>query len=618
MTLIRKIPSHIIDQIAAGEVIAGPASALKELLDNALDAGAHHIQIHFEEAGHTLLQVTDDGGGIVFGDMKTALLRHATSKLPEDRLDCIETLGFRGEALAAMASIADLTLISRTEDTDIAFRQKPEFPGPQPCKGAIGTTVVLKNIFERTPARLKFLKSARSTRLNLRTLLTRYALAFPHVSFTAVEGDKDFFSASAENTPNDTFKDVLLARIADLFPEIETSELKWLDQPGEDGYRVCGYLAPPSLHQATTSLQYITVNGRPLKDPLVTWSLKAAFSDVIPHGRHPFAVLHLTVPPGRIDMNVHPAKEEVRFAQPQMLKKWLSETLKTLLRQPWANASPAFFAPDLSIEANKPQTPKEPAFQEFTAPKQAGTFGEARDSGRLAYSVPPPQSFDTATAHALDEEPQAQNESKTVPAPLPDMQQPLGQALGQINNRYIVAANAEGLVLVDQHAAHERLNYEDMKKTLDARTPESLLVPLFITLPAAWAQAITPFLAPLKNAGLHLESQGGNAFMLYSIPPLLNKEAAEGLVKDLAEALAEDKTTSAEDAEGFVKIYLLKALGNHACKNSIKAGDRLSVQAMNAMLRAMEAAPHSGQCNHGRPTSIKLTQADLDKLFQRR
>ena len=608
---IRQLPSYLIDQIAAGEVIAGPASVLKELLDNSLDAGASTITVHLQEAGLKSLSVTDDGCGIPADELSKALIRHATSKLPEDNLAHIETLGFRGEALASMAAVAEVSLQSRPPGQDIAYTVSAARQSLEPTKAPLGTSVSVRDLFYKTPARLKFLKSARSYRSALKILLHRYAMAFPYINFKALEDGKTFFDAPAPAEGlKASFENTLRARLQTLWPDLPESHLFWLEARHQD-YHIRGLLGSPSYHYPTSAAQYMMINGRPIKDSALNWILRASFADVIPHGRFPMAALFLDVPFNKLDANVHPAKEEVRFAEPQLLKTWLPAVFKAPLREDFGRQEGA--RPPLETIIFKPKAP----------------LAESSSKPPLAKPLPasPQRPLTDYAPSTLEEEAFTYQATKEPPAPsavdspeeplIVEEAGPLGTAIGHIQQTYIVAENKDGLVLVDHHAAHERLTYERFKEATQDFHAESLLVPAFVQLPPALGESLVPFLPALKDKGLHIEPQTPGTFMVYSVPSLLKNKDPGDTLTHLAGKLSEIETHTEETLSGLIERSFMEILGNHACKNSLKAGDRLSLDAMNRLLRAMEKTPHSGQCNHGRPTYIVLSKRDLDKLFKR-
>ncbi|WP_031933782.1 DNA mismatch repair endonuclease MutL [Candidatus Hepatobacter penaei] len=715
---IKKLPDTLINQIAAGEVIDNPVSVVKELIENSLDAGATRIDVRLTNMGYAEICVTDNGQGISPEDVPLAVVKHATSKLSSHNLWDIHTFGFRGEALAALASVSHLTIHTRIASQDTGVAIDADTSSVKPVKREVGTTITARDLFYNTPARLKFTKSERALRLGLKLMLTRYALCHPHLTLNATVEGRSFFQQ--QGGPADMpFHDALAARVPPLFPDLSAEQLCRLDECAQD-YHLTGLIAPPTSHSATRQHQYLFVQRRPVQDKVMGMALKLAFQDFVPAGRFPWAVLFLDLPPAKIDVNVHPAKEEVRFAEPKFLTSWLINALSQPLHQALGQQSTAPTAllmqkekaattqPPLKTrtpqEAHTPSVPlaaTSPASQDLTL--QNSSFQKTHLS-----SAPPVPSFMKVAEepHAFDEslpssgkQPLPSSSSSLPspsPSPLPSLssslasvpasssavkatstvqsdlpleRRPLGRALGQIHASYIVAENEAGLVLVDQHAAHERITYERIKKELTHNQPVALLIPELLTLTAPAVKALTHVQGPLKAWGLHVEPQDAEHVMVYSVPTLLQHKKRSLWVDDLAQALMHDMqqesawekqdehetqgeqevhdehkahgpqnaqdrhppsdglpSSSATQAQGFhpktaLDHHLWRAfcvvLGNHACKNSIKANHRLSLDEMNHLLRTMEATPHSGQCNHGRPTSIVLTKQEIARLFGR-
>ena len=652
---IKKLSPPLINQIAAGEVIEGPSSVLREVLENSLDAGATQIDICLRGAGYGLIQVRDNGKGIPKEQLPLALERHATSKMAAEDLFAIETFGFRGEALASIASVSHLTLTSRTAEQELAFCITQENTTPQPTGGAIGTTVCVKNLFCHTPARLKFSRSERAERLSMRRILWCYALSYPHVRFMVTEEESNFWRAEAcldqtvaqnnqEHTTSFIEKKGLSTRINHLFPNIPTSQ--WLQvKSAKDDYTLCGVVAPATYHFSNRALQYFFVNDRPLKDKLLQRILQVAFRDVMMHGRFGACVLFLTVPPVKIDQNVHPAKEEVRFAEPKFLERWLIHTLQNLLHRPLTekiasenlSTKIAAFTPpqnnvgdarencsaDNNYHKNMPQT----AALVCETPTTYHTENTQRKE--IAHPTLAQTNTETLADDALKPLKTKEHSQDNTPS-FENFVHPLGQPLGQIHNSYIVAHNDDGLVIVDQHAAHERLGYEDLKAqplSFDTPASESFTIPSLLKLSKAHFDALYPHLGILRKKGFHIEPQGSTTFVVYSSPALLKKYPLTQILSDLAAHLLKvatrhhQKTNETEENEtvlSFLQNLFYEALGNKACKASIKAGKKLSIDEMNALLRAIETTKRAGNCNHGRPTYLTLSRQDLDKMFDRK
>lgn len=607
---IIELPAHVVDQIAAGEVIEGPLSVVKELIENSLDAGATHIRIDLKGGGYDEITVHDNGCGISADDMPRALLKHATSKLTTGDLWNITSLGFRGEALAVIRSISRLSLESRTKDSPLGSLLADNVPEIQPIKRTTGTTVYVRDLFYNTPARLKFAKSDRAERLALKQLLVRYGLCCPNVGFRATIDDRPFFEQDA--FPQYALEDSLRERLRNLLPHASSPGLFVSAQDGD--YHVRGMIASPLDHHHTRQHQYFFIQNRPVQDKVLATALALAYQDVIPHGRFPWSVVMLDVPPAKIDVNVHPTKQEVRFAEPKFLQSWLLKTLKSQLHGPLGQSFGRLKTNDTpqaqSILANtspsKPFHYNRPAFK----PNQV-----MEDVVNLS----PPYDGKTSTVKTRDVPSQSSFAHHTPPEEtLPIENPPLGRVLGQIHASYIVTESKEGLVIIDQHAAAERLAYEKLKKDLTHTAPHALLVPEHITLPETSLDALKPAFEKLKTWGLHLECQSAKSVVAYSVPALLEGTRVTPLIRDLGEALSQP---AAENSETHMEDHLWNTfchvLGERACKNSIKANHKLSTDEMEHLLRAMEKTSLSGQCNHGRPTSVLLTPADLARLFKR-
>ncbi len=686
---IKKLPDTLINQIAAGEVIDSPISVAKELIENSLDAGATRIDVSLTNIGYAEICVADNGQGMSPEDLPLAVVKHATSKLTSHNLWDIHTFGFRGEALAALASVSHLTIHTRTARHDTGRAIDADTSAINPIKRDVGTTITARDLFYNTPARLKFAKSERALRLSLKLMLTRYALCHPHLTLSATLEGRSFFQQPG--CPADTpFHEALATRVPPLFPDLSAEQLCRLDERAQD-YHLTGLIAPPTSHSATRQHQYLFVQKRPVQDKVMGMALKLAFQDFVPTGRFPWAVLFLDLPPAKIDVNVHPAKEEVRFAEPKFLTSWLINALSHPLHQALGKQSTAptslLAHKEKTAPSQPPPKPQEPAHS-LSMPSGAASSAFQKTDASSASPAPSfmkvaeaPAAFDESLALSTEEPPSSLPSSSSPsssPSPsslsspdpsspphpssavkpsfplqedLPLERRPLGRALGQIHASYIVAENEAGLVLVDQHAAHERITYERIKKELTHNQPVALLIPELLTLTAPAVKALTRVQDPLKAWGLHIEPQDAEHVMVYSVPALLQHKKRSLWVDDLTQALMHDmqQESACEEqdeheahdlgqssggpsssgdmrAQGFhlkttLDHHLWRAfcvvLGNHACKNSIKANHRLSLDEMDHLLRTMEATPHSGQCNHGRPTSIVLTKQEIARLFGR-
>ncbi|MGH6800035.1 MAG: DNA mismatch repair endonuclease MutL [Methylocella sp.] len=604
---IRCLDPLLIDRIAAGEVVERPSAVVKELVENALDAGARRIDVVIESGGRRLIRVIDDGSGMGGDDLGLSVERHATSKLPTGDLSQIATLGFRGEALPSIGSVAALAIFSRAEGSPHGFSIRVDQGKKHalaPCGLPQGTKVEVRDLFAATPARLKFLKSDRAEARACADAVQRLAMANREVRFTFAGMETAGFDylARAEGS------DALLARLADVVGE-EFRENALRVEAGREGFCLDGYAGLPTWHKANSQAQYLFVNGRPVRDKLLSGAVRAAYMDYVPQGRHPALVLFVGCDPREVDVNVHPAKAEVRFRDSGLVRGLLIGALKQSLQAAFHRATPAnaatardFLARRASLQSGLPtyrapasgwdwrQSPSYPGFAE----------GAAQTSGDLAL-VGETLSTDTR-AH---EQP---------PAP-EDIDSPLGAARAQIHDTYIVAQTRDGLVIVDQHAAHERIVYERLK---DARTGntvarQTLLVPVIVELGQTDVERIEDAGPLLAEFGLVVEPFGPGAVAVYEMPALLKPGGATRLVRDLAVALRED-----DRAFPPLEKRLDHVLATMACHHSVRSGRRLSGDEMNALLREMERTHGCGQCNHGRPTYVELKLADIEKLFGRR
>lgn len=579
---IRPLPPTLANQIAAGEVVERPASVLKELLENALDAGATALHVQLDDAGLTRLVLTDNGHGMRPDQLPLALSRHATSKLQTAAdLFGIRTFGFRGEALPSMASVSRLTLTSKTAEGEEAWQVTPQGE-LRPAAHPVGTRVEVADLFYATPARRKFLKSARAESLALEGVIKALLLAQPQVSLKVVEdGTTTWDVPPAQANSAEAWLQGLRARVGVVVGEDFAAQALGVQAQTEAGL-LQGLVGPATLHAGSMAKQWVFINGRPVKDRGLLQALKLAYADRLPPGRYAVAVLFLTLPYDAVDVNVHPAKTEVRLAQPDAVFKLVMGGIRQALGTDTWQPSVATF----TVRPATPVAASQPDFSQaslgFQAPPQKLLKGEA------------------IAAAAID--PQAD-------------EHPLGAALGQVANTYIVAETAAGdLVLIDQHAAHERLVYEQLKAQLAKGVVPSqpLLIPAPVTLPPASVQALLGHAAELERWGIYLEQSGPQQLVVTALPQLLAQASPGQLVADLAEdLLLLNPRQTLQDKLGRVLATL-------ACHHSIRAHRRLSVAEQNALLRQMEAEPLSHTCNHGRPTVVKLSLAELERLFARR
>jgi DNA mismatch repair protein MutL len=597
---IRLLPPTLVNRIAAGEVIERPAAAVKELVENSIDAGATRIEVLLHDGGKTLIQVTDDGDGMTEAELALAIERHATSKLPTDDLLAIATLGFRGEALPSIGAVSRLAITSRARGSDAAARVEVEGGvrrGPMPAGLGGGTRVEVRDLFYATPARLKFLKSTRAELDAAVDAVERLAMAHPAVGFTLSDGAR-----TPVKLPGSDADDGLLKRLgAVLGKEFGANALKIFAE--REGIVLAGYAALPTLNRATAAAQYLFVNGRPVRDKLLIGAVRGAYADFLSHDRHAIVALFLDLPATEVDVNVHPAKSEVRFREAGLVRGLIVGALKHAMAEAGHRASttvgvaalgafrPGAFAPSHPPGAFAPNHPSR-GMAEAAAAFQA-PLPDAGGNGGLGEMVAP---------------------SAPAPGAADGGAFPLGAARAQLHETYIVAQTADGIVIVDQHAAHERLVYERLKRALEETglARQVLLLPEVVELAEGAAARLVAHAPALGRLGLALEAFGPGAVVVRETPAMLGQVDVQGLVRDLADELV-------ELGEGrSLEERLAEVAATMACHGSVRAGRRLSPPEMNALLREMEATPHSGQCNHGRPTYVELKLGDIERLFGRR
>ena len=601
---IRQLPEDLINRIAAGEVVERPASVVKELVENSIDAGASRIVVTTAGGGKTLLRIEDDGHGMDRADLILSVERHATSKLSEDELDDIRTLGFRGEALASIGSVAELTISSRTADADSGLRLdvKGGFrTGPVPQAMNRGTIVEVKNLFANVPARLKFLKSDRAEGAAITDVLKRLAMANPSVHFVLNGSDR-----TASNWPAINGTGALQARLAQVIGDDFAQNAVTLAS-SRHGVVVAGLAGLPTYTRANSLSQFYFVNGRSVRDKVLIGAIRAAYADYTFRDRFPVIALYIAIDPGEVDVNVHPAKAELRFRDAGGVRSAVIRAIGEALTAAGFKASStvaedvlgAFTAPEYSAAPTSQFVQRDPLpFSGFEQPK-----GFGRDN-------PFSPSFGDPAVLAGLNEPSARFEAEPVPTA---MDYPLGTARAQMFDNFIIAQNAEGLLLVDQHAAHERLVYERFKAQLASGpvASQAQLIPLIIELPEEDCARLEDTAPELERFGLYLERFGPRAIAVRETPELLGNTDIDGLIRDLADGLAEWDTTAA------VSDRMEAIIARMACHGSVRSGRRLRVDEMNALLRDMEATPHSGQCIHGRPTYVELKKKDIERLFGR-
>lgn len=606
---IRRLPPQAVNRIAAGEVIERPAAAVKELIENALDAGARRISVRIERGGLGLIAVEDDGAGIPGGELALAVERHATSKLQAgeggdvDLLN-IHTMGFRGEALPSIGAVARLTMTSRARGASEAWRIDVEGGVLSPVKPAAwaslsesGARVEVRDLFFATPARLKFMKSERAEMMAVSEIVKRLAMARADVAFSLEHDGRVSLRLAAERDPENEGRRARLAAI--LGAEFAPNCLALDQTRGE--VRLSGFAGLPTFHRGTREHQHLFVNGRPVKDKLIVGAVRAAYQDLLARDRHPVAALFLDLPPSEVDVNVHPAKTEVRFRDSALVRGLIVGALSHALAGAGHRASTTTAQSALSAVRSFPSP--QPGLRAWGAAEERLAAGDfIMPSGRVDSG---PRA--SVSVHDLGEtpEPSSSEDARYFP---------LGAARAQVHETYIVAQTEDGIVIVDQHAAHERLVYEHMKEMLanGGVRRQALLIPEVVELDPVECETLGARAEELAQLGLVIEPFGAGAVLVRETPALLGHIDAAGLLKDLADDIAELGEAHA------LKERLEDVCSSMACRGSVRAGRRLTGEEMNALLRQMEATPFSGQCNHGRPTYVELKLADIEKLFGRR
>ncbi|HET8555258.1 MAG TPA: DNA mismatch repair endonuclease MutL [Rhodanobacteraceae bacterium] len=608
MAAIRPLPSELINQIAAGEVIERPASVVKELVENSLDAGATRIEIDIEAGGARLIRVRDDGKGIAADELPLAVAAHATSKIASfDDLEHVATMGFRGEALASMASVSRFSLVSRPQGSDMAMRIESGTHGvgeARPAQHPPGTGIEVRDLFYNVPARRKFLRTERTELSHIDDLIKTLALAHASVEFRLTHNGKPvrMYKAARDEAS-------ALARVAEVLgPEFPERSLR-VEQEGA-GMRLSGWVGLPTASRAQADQQYFFVNGRMVRDRIVAHAVRQAYADVLFHGRHAVFVLFLELDPAGVDVNVHPAKHEVRFREQRLVHDFLFRNLHEALADTRAGSVTSLPAGKLPEGMRAPMA-AEPPGMPARGGNGGGRGGAWHPQKPLSLGVREAPLgeyealFGKSDATVLDAASDESAETDDVP--------PLGYALAQLKSIYILAENAHGLILVDMHAAHERITYERLKagrSTCNLRS-QMLLVPLSIAVSSREAAAAEEYAEALAGWGLELSRSGPSSIVVRRIPSLLEGADVTELTRDVLAELAEHgHSRRLEELEN-------ELLSTMACHGSVRAGRRLGIPEMNALLRDMEATERSGQCNHGRPTWVQLRLDELDRLFLR-
>jgi DNA mismatch repair protein MutL len=627
---IRKLPADVVNRIAAGEVVERPAAAVKELVENALDAGARSIAIAIEEGGLKRITLEDDGCGLSADDLLIALERHATSKLAPDsdgRVDLLNifTMGFRGEALPSIASVSRMRIVSRAAGEEAAeiFSDAGRLDGPRPAaftgRSDTGTRIDVNDLFHATPARLKFMRGDRAETMAVTDAVKRLAMANPEVAFSLESNGRNLLRYPAEG-PGDGGR---LKRLGAIMGRDFSDNAVAVDATRE-GVRLSGFAGLPTLNRGNAQMQFLFVNGRPVKDRMLTGVVRAAYQDFLARDRHPMVALFVDLDPEGVDVNVHPAKTEVRFRDAGGVRGLMISALRHALAAAGHRASTTVAgfalgkaraepAPQAGFLWQAPQTQSGTGgyTQRPTMPPPGYAARQVEEDGADAPFTPHGY---VPAAGAYEGAPTAKVETGPMPPPGTLADYPLGAARAQVHETYVIAQTPDGIVIVDQHAAHERLVYEAMKRQMaeGGVRRQALLIPDIVELSEDEAHRVCARAEELAALGLEIEPFGPGAIAVRATPALFGEMDAAGLIRDLADDFAEYEA-GLTLSERFEEV-----MGNMACRSSIRAGRRLNGDEMNALLRQMEATPHSGQCNHGRPTYVELKLADIERLFGRR
>ena len=598
---IRLLPENVINQIAAGEVVERPASVVKELSENAIDANAKNISIILRDGGQTLISVTDDGFGMTADDLKLAIERHATSKLFDDNLSTINTLGFRGEALPSIGAIARLSILSRKKNSDQAWVIKVnggDISLPKPAALNLGTRIEVRDLFFATPARLKFLKTSKTEQIHCVDIIKRLAMAHPEIGWELSDGVRDLLKLPITENSIDHI-DPLLSRLSMIMGKEFHNNAMTINAERENTF-LFGYAGLPTLNRGNSQMQFLFVNGRPVKDKLLYGALRGAYREFLASDRYPLVALFLDIPSEEIDVNVHPAKSEVRFRNAGLIRGLIVGALKKALTDAGHRASTTVAGAALGA---------------VKLEEDRGSFSYGANKIYSKRNVANYRNYFHKPLPNFNTEPSAPNSANVEESIADDLDSyPLGVARAQVHETYVIAQTQDGIVIVDQHAAHERLVHERIKYSIDNGGVEKqgILIPEVIELDEGAVSRLMDRAVELAELGLAIESFGHGAVIVRETPAILGEVNIKGLINDIADDLE-------QWGEG---LALKKKLGDvcatMACHGSVRAGRKLNGPEMNALLREMETTPHSGQCSHGRPTYVELKLKDIEKLFGRR
>lgn len=602
---IRYLPETLINQIAAGEVVERPSAALKELMENSIDAGATQIDIDISDGGKSRMVISDNGDGMSAEELAAAVDRHATSKLPDDDLLNIKNLGFRGEALASIAAVSRVRIETRERDKDgweirVAAGKKSDV---KPSAHPEGTRIEVSDLFYATPARLKFLKTERAEYMAIKDIVQRMAMAYPFVGFSLTHEGSRTLNLPVTLDPKARLAAVLGREFGENAIELKAER---------EGIRLEGFAGLPTLHRGTAQYQYLFVNGRSVRDKLLTGCVRAAYADVLHRGRHPMVALFVTLPPDLVDVNVHPAKAEVRFQDPGLVRGLIISALKHIIHENGfetsstvsAQALGSFrsgpsYTPSLPLgRSSSPSVP--PSYKHYSG--GTSSYGNLAEAQSMLYEPEPTARFEPVY------------EQEEVHAPVQETY-PLGSARAQIHENYIIAQTKDGMVIVDQHAAHERLVYERFKTQFKEQGVEKqgLLTPEIIDLNENEIEQLLNFKERLSDLGLEIEPFGQGAISVQTIPAILSGKAdIHKLIRDVSDEIQEHENTD------LIEEKINDILSRMSCHGSIRSGRRMNADEMNELLRQMEKTPLSGQCNHGRPTYVTLSLHEIEKLFGRK